>query len=78
MTIDILYVQVQEYLNLRQEHMIVKKFYTRLNALSRHVPSIANNDKGKMKIFINRLRSNNAKDMLIGNNLSKIIFRCVR
>lgn len=51
--------------------MTVMKFSTRFNSLIQYAFSVANNDKGKMKIFINRLRLNIAKDVLTRDNPPK-------
>lgn len=63
-TLDILYVQVQKYLNLRQKYMTVKEFFMRLNALIGYALGVAYIEKGKINIFIIKLGSNIAKDML--------------
>lgn len=65
---NILYVQAHEYLNMGQEHITIKEFSTKLNAFVWYAFGVTNTDKGKIKIFINGLRSNIAKDVLIRDN----------
>lgn len=50
--------------------MTVKEFSIKLNALSQYALDMANIDKRKTKIFINGLRANIAKEVLIGDNFS--------
>lgn len=44
--------------------MTVKKFSTKLNALTKYAPEIASTDKGKIKVFINDLISNIVRDIM--------------
>lgn len=48
--------------------MTIKKFSTKFNAFTWYAPGVANNDKGKIEIFINGLRSKIANNMLTGDN----------
>lgn len=68
---DILYVWVYEYLNLRQEHMTIKEFSIRLNALAQYALDMVNTNKEKLNTFINTLRLEITKDMLTIDNPSK-------
>lgn len=47
--------------------MTIKEFFTKLNSLAQYALGVANTNKGKMKIFIKKLKADIIKDMLIGD-----------
>lgn len=66
----ILYIRAQKYLNLRQYHMIVKKFFTWLNPLTWYTLRVANTNKWEIEIFINSPQADITKDVLTRENPS--------
>lgn len=58
-------MKAHKFINLKHESMSMKKLSTKLNALAKYVSRVANTNKGKMEIFINRLLSDIAKDVMI-------------
>lgn len=47
-----MYIKEQEFLDLRQRNMLVKKFSTKLNSLAKYRPGMANSERGKPNMFI--------------------------
>lgn len=58
---DVIYIKEQEFLDLRQRNMLVKKFSTKLNLLAKYKPDMANSERGKPNMFIEGQRLNIAK-----------------
>lgn len=49
---NVMYIKEQEFLDLRQRNMLVKKFSTKLNSLAKYRPGMANSERGKPNMFI--------------------------
>lgn len=65
LSIDILYVQAHDFINMRKDNMKIKEFSTRLNTKTKYVLGVASIDKDKMEIFINRLKLNIGKNVMM-------------
>lgn len=70
-SIDVIYVKAQDFLNQRQRNMSVREFLTKLNSLAKYASSMANLERGKLDVFMGRLKVDIANDMMIRDNLPK-------
>lgn len=48
--------------------MLVRKFSTKLNSLAKYALEVASLDRGKLKVFLGRLRLDITKDAMIRDN----------
>lgn len=51
--------------------MSIREFSTKFNSLGKYMPSVVNLERGKLDMFIGRLRPNIAKNVIMGDNPPK-------
>lgn len=57
--------------------MLIREFSTKLNSLAKYVSGVASLDKGKLEVFLDRLKLNIAKDVIVGYNPPKSLLKAL-
>lgn len=57
--------------------MLIREFSTKLNSLAKYVSGVASLDKGKLEVFLDRLKLNIAKDVIVGYNPLKSLLKAL-
>lgn len=52
--------------------MSMREFLIKLNSLAKYAPNMANSKKGELDVFLERLKLEITKDIMIGDNSPKI------
>lgn len=66
-----------KFLHIKYGSMTIKEFSTKLNSLAKYASTVANSNKGKLKVFLGGLKSKITKDMKMRDNPHKFLLEAL-